>query len=141
MAVALGAGRVGYQPNVPPLEDGQTEPCRVRPATAADLPFVARVYDEAARQRYLLACVRDKAMWRHELQGHSLSSVARREIRVVEAAATGYLVAFQVHDAELSESGKLWVMCYEVAPGHSWLAVTPSVLRYLRSTGVDYAAR
>src|SRR5712691_11396345 len=41
MALNLGGGRVGYRPHIPELKDGEPEPYRVRPATAADLPCMA----------------------------------------------------------------------------------------------------
>lgn len=37
----------GYEPNVPRLKPGLTEPYHIRPASADDLPLIARMYDRA----------------------------------------------------------------------------------------------
>ncbi len=56
----------------------------LRHATAAeiDLPFIARVYQEATR-RDRVACVRDRALWRYELRGRREKETRRVELRVV----------------------------------------------------------
>jgi len=138
MALEMGGGRTGYKPNVPKLKKGEAEPYRVRPATEADLPFIAGVCKQAAR-RYLVACVRDEALWRYELSGRSEKNTNRRELSVVETAK-GEAVGFLVHQPRLWR-GTLSVTAYELKSGVSWLAVTPSVLRYLQTTGEEYAAR
>ena len=137
MAVDLGGGRAGYAPQVPKLKSGEVEPYRVRPAGEADLPFVASLYDQA-RRRYLLSCTRDMASWRYELSGRHPDNDNRREFRLIETASgepVGYLML-----APRPYGGELWVRGYEVKPGLSWLAVTPSVLRYLQATGAAQAA-
>jgi hypothetical protein len=138
MGLTLEGGRGGYLPNVPGLKDGETDPYRVRPATEADLPFIAQVY-EGATQRYLVACVRDEALWRYELSGRSQKSDDQRELRVVEMLE-GEAVGFLAHPPMLWGQA-LVATFYELKPGVSWLAVTPGVLRYLRATGEEYAAR
>ena len=138
MALELGGGRLGYMPHVPRLKEGETEPYGVRPATEADLPFIAQVYKQAMK-RSLVACVRDEALWRYELHGRSEKSANRLELRVIEAAE-GEAVGFLAHPAGLWGS-RLAVTVYELKPGISWLAVTPSMIRYLQATGKAYAAR
>src|SRR3712207_3340773 len=95
----------------------------------------------ATRQatRSLVACVRDEALWRYELTGRSEESEQWRPWRIVETAA-GEPVGMLAH------GGKLWgkaigARAYELRGGVSWLAVTPSVVRYLVATGREYAAR
>ena len=136
LALELGAGGTGFRLHVPDLPAETAEPFRVRPATADDLPFVAAL-DEEARRRWLVAAVRDEALWRDELDGRR--DEKRRALRIVEAA-DGRPVGYLVHVGELWGPG-LVVLAYELAAGASWLAATPSVLRYLRATGQDYQER
>jgi GNAT superfamily N-acetyltransferase len=136
MALDLDTGRTGYRPQVPDLPAGSDEPFRLRPATVDDLPFLAAL-DEQAGRRWLVAAVRDAALWRYELEGRR--EKRRRQVRVVEGA-DGRPVGALVHAGGLWGT-TLFVLAYELAPGNSWLAVTPSVLRYLRATGEAYQER
>ncbi len=70
MVLTLGAGRAGSKLDVPALKEGETEPYMVRPATAADAPFIARTY-AAGQRRHLVRDVRSAAVWRYEIEGHS----------------------------------------------------------------------
>ena len=70
MALELGGSRSGYVPSIPKLEKGEGEPYRVRPAASEDLQLIAEMYDYG-RKRGLVSCVRDQALWRYELEGHS----------------------------------------------------------------------
>jgi GNAT superfamily N-acetyltransferase len=138
MALALDAARFSYAPQAPKLEEGAQEPYRVRPATEDDLPFMANVYEVAA-QRSLVACTRDEVEWRYELCGKSKRNVCRRDLRVIEAAG-GERVGFLALSIRLWR-GMLGAWVYELKPGVSWLAVTPSVVRYLWALGETWAAR
>lgn len=138
MALALDAGRIGYPADVPKLKTGQDEPFRFRPASEDDLPFLRDVYDRAAR-RSLVACVRDDAVWRYELKGRDPASGFKLELRVIETAS-GEPVGYLIHRPSLSR-GELVVTGYELRPGTSWVAVTPSVVRYLRATAEGQAER
>lgn len=137
MALALGGGRTGFEPNVPLLPEGQAEPYHVRPARPEDLNFVAALYNEAGR-RNVLHCLRDAAMWRYDLDGQSQGNVNRAVICVIEDSA-GQLCGFLLHPPILW-TDSLAVLMYELAPGVSWQAVTPSVLRYVWTTGQQLAA-
>ena len=136
-ALGLDGGRGGYLTDMPPSASGD-QPYRVRAATAADLPFIARL-DEQARGRYLVTCVRDAALWRYDLDGRGEASDERVVLCIVERAS-GEAVGFLTHNGRLSRS-VVAVRAYELVPGVSWAAVTPCVLRYLRATGEAYAAR
>ncbi len=138
MALNLSGHRAGYEVNLPKLGEGQAEPFVIRAATEADLSFVARLY-EASCQRSRVTCVRDAARWRYELMGRSVENVERREMRVIETPE-GEPVGFFVHLPWL-DSGMLLATAYELAPGVSWRAVTPSVSRYLYSEGQQAAER
>jgi hypothetical protein len=138
MAMTLGGARIGYKSHVPELKEGEDEPYRVRPATADDLPFIAELYDRIA-ERQPVHCLRSEAHWRYELDGRSASNDDGQLLRVVETDA-GELAGFLVHAGWL-RGQQMWTSTYELKPGVSWLAVTPSVMRYLWTTGEEYAAR
>ncbi len=139
MALSLGGGRVGYKANVPRLKEGEAEAYRIRPATEADLPFIAGV-SEHANKRYRLACVRDAALWRYELAGRSQDSVNRAELCLVETAG-GESVGFLVYTTRFFGGPKLALVVYELKSGISWLGVTPCVLRFIGAIGEEYVWR
>ena len=130
-------GRAGYKADVPSLGEDETEPYRLRRATVEDVPFLSRVYEQGTR-RFLVSCVRDEEIWRYELLSRSEKSPHRYVICVIETAG-GAQVGLLVHRPQL-RGGEISASVYELAPGTSWLAVTPSVVRYLRDTGEEYAA-
>jgi hypothetical protein len=127
-ALALSTNRAINPAHVPLLTDGDPPDYRVRPAAAADIPFVVRV-DEQARDRSLVTCLRDEAMWRYVLDGRSVDNPFREHLGIVEAPGREP-VGFLVHSRQL-RNGTLWADLLELLPGISWLAVTPSVVRYL----------
>ena len=134
---ALGVSSfAGPVAGIPTLPDGQTEPYRLRPATEADLPFVAELADQAAR-RSLVACVRDAALWRYELFGRSRGSDYTQDAKVVETRR-GEPVGLAVHWTWVDKRS-LQTILYEIVPGRSWAEVTPSVLRALRAAGEHLA--
>jgi GNAT superfamily N-acetyltransferase len=137
--LAMYGARAGARHRIPRLATGASEPYRVRPATAQDADFLARV-EQTARPRYLLSVVRDAALWRYELEGMSAGHSKRRLIRIVEAGAgagaaraegeaLGYVVLRE------GRAPVVTVVAYELLPGVSWLAVTPSVLRAIGAYG------
>jgi hypothetical protein len=138
MALNLEGGRVGYRPHIPRLQAGETEPYRVRPVTATDLPCIAPLV-EHANTRYRVACVRDATLWHYEAFGKREQNTTRAVVCVIDAA-DGVSVGFLAHPARLFGSTQVaWV--YELQPGVSWAAVTPSVIRYLYTIGETYATR
>ncbi len=138
MAMTLGGGRIGYKSHLPELKEGESEPYRVRPATEGDLGFIAELYERIA-DRQPVHCLRDEARWRYELNGRSASSDSRRLLCVIESNA-GEPVGFLAHTDWLWGK-QMWLSMYELKPGVSWAAVTPSVIRYLWATGEAYATR
>jgi GNAT superfamily N-acetyltransferase len=138
LALSDGGGRAGYQAQLPILAPGVADPYHVRPATVADLPFLAQRYRQGA-SRSLVTCLRDEALWRYELQGRNRESDPHTELRVIEKSS-GELVGFLAHPASLRGS-LVPAIQYELKPGSSWLAVSPSVIRYLWATGQEYARR
>jgi hypothetical protein len=136
MAVSLGGGRFGYRPQVPKLGEGETEPYKLRPAARDDLTFIASVYKHGCR-RSLLSCQRDETMWVYEMDGRSENNIQRKILCVIESNS-GEKVGFLAHSPKLS-GPFLAAGAYELMPGISWEAVTPSVIRYLYQTGETYA--
>lgn len=136
MALNLGGGRQGYRSMIPDLQEGEDEPMSVRPATRDDLPFLADTYQQA-QSRYLISCLRDEAVWRLELDGRSEQSANRRELHVI-ARPSGERVGYLAVIPELWKAA-LGVTQFEVRPGKSWLAVAPTVLRFLERRGEQLA--
>ncbi len=126
------ACRIGYRANVPRLKEGAQETYNVRPAQRSDLDLIARLYDEG-RERGLVCCVRDRAVWQYELDGRSEGNAEAVKLCSIETAG-GEFIGFMAHYGDLWD-GTLYAIAYELAPGLSWLTVTPSVLRYLVNVG------
>jgi len=106
--------------------------------TAADLPCIATLV-EHANARYRVACVRDATLWHYEAFGKRERNTTHAVMCLIDAA-DGESVGFLAHPARLFDSTQVaWV--YELKPGVSWAAVTPSVIRYLHTIGEAYAKR
>lgn len=138
MALDLEGGRRGYNANIPKLKEGEQEPYLVRRALKGDIPFIAQLHQQNS-QRYPITCCYDEEMWRYKMFEVSPESEVYQVITVIESVA-GERLGFLLHGASLKE-GMLDVRVYELQPGVSWLAVTPSVLRYLQQTGSEYASK
>lgn len=134
MALNLGGGRAGYAPLVPELGEGQSEPYQVRPSAEADIPLLSRLYDQAM-QRATIHILRDAAMWRNEISGKSPDNGNRMVLHVIENAA-GEPVGMLGHPPFRWDT-MLVAQIYELLPGVSWAAVTPSVIRFLRRAGQE----
>jgi predicted N-acetyltransferase YhbS len=128
LALGLGGGRTGFPSTVPALEE-KPEPYRVRPASEADLAFVARLYEHAAK-RSMVASRMSEAEWRYELLGKSANRPKRLQWQIIETAV-GEPVGYLAHAGGWFPT--LAVPMYHLLPRASWLAVTPSVMRYLRA--------
>jgi hypothetical protein len=138
MCVNLGGHHVGYLSQLPKLAEGQPEPFVIRPATEADIPFMARLYNEGCK-RSLMACVRDEIDWRYDLFGRSEDNMERRLLCIIESAQGG-AVGFFAYSPWLF-NGMMRASAYELAPEVSWRAVTPSVMRYIHTVGQAAAER
>jgi hypothetical protein len=138
MGLALGGGRAGFKSNISALQEGEQEPYTIRPATEADIDFIHNLYSIACH-RYLVNCVWDEALWRYELSGKSALNVNRFELHIIQTPSDEP-VGFLAHPIMTWGLG-LFATIYEVKPGTSWAAVTPTVVRYLYRTGESYAAR
>lgn len=136
MCLNLGGSRIGYCPHVPKLKDEEKEKYTFRPATPEDIPFISGVYNNAVK-RSMIACVRDDATWQYDIFGKSEKATAAwMIIETPEAEPVG----FCVHAKEMwAPNIQLWE--YELAPGVSYLDVTPSVIRHLEATGLELAEK
>ncbi len=138
MGLALYGGRAGSISKIPKLEKDQTEVFKVRLAKTADIDFMSSLYT-ASLERQLVGCPRSKQMWQYELSGRTVGSISIVELRIIETLA-GSPVGFLVHPPFLW-GAKLSLLVFELIAGISWLDVTPTVLRYLQSEGLAYAAQ
>jgi hypothetical protein len=140
MALNLGGGRLGYPPHIPRLREGETEPYRVRPARdeEGDLGFILELYEQATR-RYRVSCIWNQALLRYELVGKSPENINRLEFCMVESLQ-GETLGFLAHPP-YNWGPTLPATLYELKPGVSWAAVTPTVLRYLEQTGQAQAGK
>jgi hypothetical protein len=136
MGLDLGGGRSGFEPQVPKLKEGQEEPYRIRPVTETDLPWLMSMYQKECT-RSMIASVRSEAHWRNELFEKSQENVNRFNARVIETS-DGRPVGYLEHPWSVWGT-KMVLTGYELAEGASFLAVTPSVIRYLWNTGQEYA--
>jgi hypothetical protein len=133
MVLELGGGRVGFKPQIPKLEGD--EPYQLRPAEESDLPFLAELYS-LANQRYLVSCVRNEDVWQYELNGKSPQNVNYSEIRIIDSQSDG-AVGYVIHPP-YRWGAMIPATSYEIMPGISWDSVTPTVIRYLQTTGEAY---
>ncbi|NOT03488.1 MAG: GNAT family N-acetyltransferase [Anaerolineales bacterium] len=138
MALDLSGRRLGYETHVPKLKEGEKEKFIIRPAVNDDLQFVVELYAEA-QKRYTLSCVRAMDIFEYELNVQSRDNIGHKDILIIENEQGERLGYFQ-HPDFLGMTG-IVVFGYELKPGTSWLAVTPSVVRYLWQRGQEFAKR
>lgn len=138
MALNLGGSRAGFRAHVPKLKEGESEPYRVRPATVDDVPFVMEMHRQAT-SRSMVASIWSEAHWRYDIEGRSEKSDFNAQLRIIETSE-GEPMGALMHSRKV-RSGGLAIFWYEAKPGVPLLSVTPSVMRYLDATGVEYAKR
>ena len=136
MAVDLDGARSGFAMHVPQLPTGQSEPCKFRLATEADIPVITALYQDGYR-RYPLACIRDEAIWRYELRERD-PLVAHPTV-MIESSEGQVLGVFR-HWPQVGKRRGISVNMYELKPGVSWLDITPAVIRYVWNIGQQCAA-
>lgn len=138
MAINLGGRRTGSTSNVPQLVKDQKEPYAIRKAATTDCPFILDLMTNANR-RYPLACLWTPELMIHEISQKSEFNINRRQICMIENEFYEP-VGFFAHPIVLKDS-RLSATSFELKPGVSWLDVTPSVARYLWTTGGLMAQR
>ena len=137
-ALALNGGRGGYGQNVPNLNEGEMEPYIVRQAKEKDLALVTQLYSKGM-ERYLVSCVRNKEMFKYDLEA-PIAKATRWNVTCVIELQSGEPIGILRHGYRL-RNGEMAAGIYEIQSGTSWISVTPSVIRYLSETGKIYAAR
>lgn len=138
MAVNLGGRRSGTVTAIPKLKDDQKEPFTFRPAEVADIPFMARLYEKNTK-RSLLSCVRDRSLWKYEMQTRSREATMALDFHLIlseKGKPVGYLTTEAVFFR-----GNVQVTAVEIEDGYSWFEVGNSVLRYLQVIGAGRAER
>lgn len=135
MALDLDGRRFGYEPQLPRLKEGETEPYMIRPAQEGDLPFIEELYGQT-KERSMIACERTPELFRYELTAHKNHCW----LNCIIDDGAGEPVGFFRHPA-YNHHGSMVAGRYELKPGVSWLEVTPSVVRFLWSKGQEYAKR
>ena len=136
MAIDLDGSRSGFEVNVPELGSGAVETCSFRPATEADVPFIAEVYRHGC-QRSPIACVRDEDIWQYELRDRS--EIVRQATLIIQGIGSERLGVLR-HWQRLMRRGTT-VTLFELKPGTPWLELAPAVVRYMWKTGQEYARR
>ncbi len=138
MVMSLGGGRSGSQANLPELAKDQPESYQIRPALAADIPFILETMAFGNR-RYPVACQWTEPMLAFELNGKLESDINRNNLCIILDAADRS-VGFFGYPVTLWGS-TINATVYELISGVSWWQVTPAVFRYLWKIGQAYVQR
>ncbi|MFN8401784.1 MAG: GNAT family N-acetyltransferase [Anaerolineales bacterium] len=138
MALNLSGARRGFEPHVPALKDGESEPFNIRPATQDDADFILTTY-EAHERKQAISCKRTSEIMRYEMHGKDILNLSRYEFVVIEDK-NGKRLGFFEHSIDLWFGG-IGCVYFAVAEGVSWLAVSPSVVHYMWKKGAEYAER
>ena len=137
MCLTLGGGqRLGIG-DVPTLAAGEREPFRFRQATTEDVPFLVAT-DRETHRRSLIACDRDAALWRHEVDGTLRQERGEAPRVLIAETAEGQPVGFVVGTFKLYERS-FGLVAVELVAGTSWLSVMPSLLRWAKREGDQQA--
>jgi hypothetical protein len=134
-ALNLGGRHMGSLP--PKLKEGASEKFVIQPAEEKDIPFLMSVYEHASK-RSMVSAEWTEAHWHNNLFEVSSESVQKLEFRIIERADSHEAVGYFAHARLLGLTG-INTFQYELAPGVSWLEVSPCVARYLWATGQDSA--
>jgi hypothetical protein len=137
MALNLDGGRAGFKAQLPKLKEDKEEDYLFRTVLKKDIPFITRTFRNGS-QRNLVRCEWDKDLFQYEIFGKSPQNINRLEFRIIEDKH-GNPVGFIAHPA-WTWGAMLPALLYELKEGISWGEVTPSVARYLFTTGEAYAA-
>ena len=104
------------------------EPYQLRPAAAADIPLLVKLYAEHGRSS-LINRVRDETLWRYEINGPHQESPYARHFHMIETMADNEVVGY----VEYRKWGSRFVVReLGVQPGLSWRPVCLFVTRALK---------
>lgn len=138
MTLNLSGARRGFELHVPALKDGETEPFIIRPAVGQDVDFILKTY-ESHEGRHSISCKRTSEIFQYEISGKDALNLSRYEFMVIEDGG-GKRLGFFEHSYKLWFGGIACVY-FALSEGVSWLAVSPSVVRYLWKKGAESAER
>ena len=124
---------------VPRLTEGEQENYLIRPAQESDIPFLMSVY-EYGTSRGLIRVKWTAEHWHNNLYGLSEDNDHRLEYRIIERGGSRDPVGYFAQSPSLGSSG-VRAFHYELAPGISWLEVTPCVIRSLWESGQEFGRR
>lgn len=124
---------------VPRLKEGEQEKYSIRPARESDIPFLMSVY-EYGTSRGLLRAKWTAGHWHYNLHEISEDNFHRLEFRIIERAGSQEPVGYFGQTPTLGASGAR-AFHYELAPGISWLEVTPCVIRSMWEDGQEMGRR
>jgi hypothetical protein len=136
MTLNLDSGHAGYEIHVPELKEDEKEIFSFRLATEADIPFLMATY-EFGCQRQMVYSVWNEDLWRYELTGKRKYNINRREIYLIEDQDGEQAGFIGIPPVKWGHSMMLTI--YELAPGFSWTAITPSVICFLWQKGEELA--
>lgn len=138
MTLELESGRNAYEFQIPKLKAQDQERFSFRPAAEADIPFIMNMYAQGS-SRSLVNCVRDENIWKYELTGKQMDNIERFWYFIIENDQHQPVGLF----AHMNE---LWgpalpIKLLEVIPGHPWMDVCQSVMRFAWKQGKLLAER
>jgi hypothetical protein len=136
-ALNLNGWRMGSI--VPKLPEGETEKYVIRPAQEKDIPFLVSTYERGS-QRSMIRAKWTAEHWHNNLFELSEENFQRLEFRIIERADSGEPAGYFGQTWSLGMTGAR-AFHYELAPGFSWLEVSPCVVRYMWEKGQEYAKR
>ena len=136
---ALDLNRWHMGSNVPRLKEGEQEKYSIRPAEERDIPFLVSVY-EYGTGRGLIRVKWTADHWHNNLYELSEDNFHRLEYRIIERAGSREPVGYFGQSPKLGSTG-VRAFHYELAPGISWLEVTPYVIRSMWDAGQEFARK
>jgi hypothetical protein len=135
MALDLDGRRFGYEAQLPTLKESETEPYVIRPAQESDLPFIEELYART-NARSMIACERTPELFHYELSAQNNHCWLNCIVETTDGEQVGFFRHPAYNYGKSMVAGR-----YELKQGVSWLAVTPSVVRFLWSKGQEFAKR
>jgi hypothetical protein len=127
-ALNLGGRRALPIANVPQLKEDETDPYQIRPATAADIPALVRLYQQYTEDK-LVTTPMDEERWRYELSSRTFAVQTYCIIDDQQRVAGSCRASTEVWCSDIG----LWGIA--VDQGVSLRAILPGVTRKLKALG------
>ncbi len=122
--------------------EGRPAGPRTRPATVADVDFLAATY-RAAMERYEVTVERDRDHWLADLEGWEPANYHRPALRVIEddaGRAAGFCSYWASFHNPARAPTRLWVGGLELAPDRDWGTWGPRMADCLHGLAATLAA-